>query len=760
MKSYRKPVCPQAHMPLCPYALMPILAFLLGVFCFNNVVSQELTSPVDLVNPRIGGISHVLMPTFPTVHRPYGMVRFFPETSPGISDSYLGGRIYGFPLNRPEHRGGSAVTVMPVSGLKSLESAHFSSAIDHDFEKVTPFHYQVLLEDFGITVDYAPTERCGFYQFSPERTEEMILIFQTGGEGSFELKNEQNLIGSEVFNGIREYVNVWFNRPVKQSGYIDTEGKIVNKSKVKGNELKYFLVFSGAEQVKMNYGVSWIDAAQAGRNLLQEIPGWDFNKVVNDGRDAWNNELGKIQVKGGTDNQRITFYTALYRCMERMVNINEYGRYFSAYNKKVVKTTNPFYVDDWSWDTFRTLHPLRFLISPDREADMIKSYILMGEQSGWMPTFPQVSGDAKCMIGHHQAAIIADAWMKGIRGFDLQRAYKLLKKNAMEGTMVPWQEGPATELDKFYREKGWFPALAPGETETVEQVGSFEKRQAVAVTLEHAYDDWCLAQLAGELKLVDDQKLFLARAGNYKNVFNPETGFMSPRKADGSWVMPFDPKTSGGTGCREYFAEINSWNYSWFVPHDIDNLINMMGGTVKFNARLDQLFEESLTGYAKWTTISTQPDASGNVGQFVMGNEPGFHVPYLYTFSGEPWKTQKRVRQLMDAWFRNDPMGICGDEDGGGLSSWYVFTAMGFYPITPGKPEYVVGSPVFEEVTIDIGGGKTLRLKAQGASAQNKYVHGVSVNGKPVTNYRFSHQDISDGGTIVLEMANRPMREP
>ena len=721
-----------------------------------KVNSQELTNPADLVNPRIGGISHVLMPTFPTVHRPYGMVRFYPVTSPGISDSYLGGRIYGFPLNRPEHRGRAAITVMPVSGIESLKNSDLSSAIDHDFEKVTPYHYSVLLEDDNITVDFTPTERCGFYQFSPESTTDLMLVFQTTDDGSFDLKNEQNLLGSEAFNGIREYVNIWFNRPVKQSGYVDAGGKIVNKSKGKGKGMKFFVVFNGAEQVRMNYGVSWIDETQAGRNLLQEIPGWDFNKVVDQGRDAWNRELLKIKVKGGSENQRITFYTALYRSMERMVNINEYGRYFSAYNKKTVKTTHNFYIDDWSWDTFRTLHPLRFLISPDREADMIKSYILMGEQSGWMPTFPQVSGDAKCMIGHHQAAIIADAWMKGVRGFDLPRAYKLLKKNAMEGTMIPWQEGPGTELDKFYRDKGWFPALDPGETETVKQVGPFEKRQAVAVTLEHAFDDWCLAQLAGEMKETGDAKLFLARSGNYKNVFNPATGFMSPKKADGTWVEPFDPKTSGGTGCRDYFAEINSWNYTWFVPHDIDNLITLMGGKEKFNSRLDKLFEESLNGYAKWTTISTQPDASGIVGQFVMGNEPGFHVPYLYVYAGEAWKTQKRVRQLMDAWFRNDVMGICGDEDGGGLSSWYVFSAMGFYPMTPGKPEYVIGSPLFEEVTIDLGNGKELRLKAQGSSAQNKYVVGITVNGQPVTNYRFSHKDISAGGKIELEMAARP----
>jgi predicted alpha-1,2-mannosidase len=742
-------------VPLCPSALLLAIALLLTF----KVTGQELQSPADLVNPRIGGISHVLMPTFPTVHRPYGMVRFFPVTSPGISDSYLGGRIYGFPLNRPEHRGRGVLMVIPVCGIEAVQKPNLSSAIDHDFEKVTPYQYSVLLEDNNITVDYAPTERCGFFQFTPESTTDLVLVFQTTDEGSFDLKNAQNLLASEAFSGIRQYANIWFNRPVKESGYIDASGKMVNKSKGKGKGIKYFLVFNGAEQVKMNYGLSWIDESQAGKNLLNEIPGWDFNKVVDNGREAWNAELGKIKVKGGTENQRITFYTALYRSMERMVNINEYGRYFSAYNKKTVKTTHNFYVDDWSWDTFRTLHPLRFLISPDRESDMIKSYILMGEQSGWMPTFPQVSGDAKCMIGHHQAAIIADAWMKGIRGYDLQRAYKLLKKNAMEGTMIPWQEGPATELDKFYREKGWFPALSPGETETVKQVGPFEKRQAVAVTLEHAYDDWCLAQIAGELKQTDDQKLFMARSANYKNVFDPATGFMSPRKADGSWVEPFDPKTSGGIGCRDYFAEINSWNYTWFVPHDIDGLITLMGGKDKFTAKLDQLFEESLNGYAKWTTIANQPDASGIVGQFVTGNEPTFHIPYLYTYAGEPWKTQKRVRQLMDAWFRNDVMGICGDEDGGGLSSWYVFTAMGFYPMTPGKPEYVIGSPIFEEVSIDLGDNKVLRIKAQGASAQNKYVHGVTVNGQAVSNYRFSHKDIAGGGTVILDMGSRRMTD-
>jgi len=723
-----------------------IILLLLVVLTLQSIQAQQTASPVDWVNPRIGGISQVLMPTFPTVHRPFGMVRFFPETSPGISDSYLGGRIVGFPLNRPEHRGGSAITVMAVSGYDALKNPDLSSAIDHDFETVTPYKYSVLLEDADITVDYSPTEKCGFYQFTAESGKDIVLVFQATKQGSFKQLSEDHLIGDEAWGKAREYVNIRFSRSSKQSGYLP-EGQDKN--------IHFFLVFDGKEPLKMTYGVSWIDSEQAGKNLAKEIPGWDFEQTVQQGRDNWNYELGKIKVKGGTANQQITFYTALYRCMERMININEYGRYYSAYSGKTEPTTRDFYVDDWSWDTFRTLHPLRFLLNPGKESDMINSYILMGEQSGWMPTFPEIGGDAKCMIGHHQAAIIADAWMKGIHGFDLQRAYTLLKKNAMEGTMIPWQEGPATELDRFYREKGWFPALAPGEPETVKEVSKFEQRQAVAVTLEESYDDWCLAQLAGELQKTGDAQYFLNRSGNYKNVYNPATGFMSPKKADGTWVEPFDPKTSGGTGCRAYFAEINAWNYSWFVPHDIQNLIHIMGGAQKFTSKLDQLFEESLNGYAKWSTISNQPDASGIVGQFVMGNEPVFNVPYLYVYAGEPWKTQKRVRQLMDAWFRNDVQGICGDEDGGGLSSWYVFTAMGFYPMTPGKPEYVIGSPIFEEITIDLGNGKTFVLKAPGANGQMKYVKKVTVNGKVVTDYRFNHQDIANGGIIELEMANR-----
>lgn len=724
---------------------------LLSLLGFITGRSQDL---VDLVNPRIGNISHVLKPTFPTVHRPYGMIRFWPVTTPGITDTYLANRIYGFPLNRPEHRGGPAITVMPFKGKDALLKENRSAEFDHDFETVSPYYYSVQLDEMEMKVEFTPTDRCAYFAFSSAKTEDLVLLFETDDVSRFQLKGAQNLTGYETFKGVRQHVNIFFNHPVKESGYINDEGKLVKAKSVKGKAVKYYLVFDGSVQVLMNYGISWIDSRQAGRNLLKENPGWKFDKKVDAGAKAWNKELGRIKVTGGTLDQRVTFYTALYRSMERMVNINEYGRYYSAYDKKVHKTKHDFYVDDWIWDTYRSLHPLRMIISPDRERDMIRSYILMYEQSGWMPAFPQISGDAKCMIGHHQAAVIADAWAKGIRGFNRTKAYAGLRKNAFEGTMLPWREGEATELDVFYREKGYFPALSPEDTEAVEAVHSFEKRQAVAVTLEHAYDDWCLAILAESWGHTEDAEVLKRRADNFRNVYNSETGFMAPKKADGSWVEPFDPKTSGGIGCREYFAEVNSWNYTWSVQHDIPALIELMGGNELFVKKLDQLFSESLPGYAKWGSIKNHPDATGLTGQFVMGNEPGFHVPYLYTLAGQPWKTQKRVRQLMDAWFRNDLMGICGDEDGGGLSSWYVFSAMGFYPVTPGKAEYVLGSPIFEEIRIDLGNGKTFTIKAPFVSAQNKYIQSVKLNGEKHEGYILSHQAITEGGTLVLDMGS------
>ena len=329
-----------------------------------------------------------------------------------------------------------------------------------------------------------------------------------------------------------------------------------------------------------------------------------------------------------------------------MVNISEYGRYFSGYDRKIHNDNgNPFYVDDWLWDTFRSHHPLLYIIEPDRQVDMVQSYVDMYDQSGWMPTFPQFYGDFPAMIGFHSAALIWDTYQKGGRDFDVEKAYEGLKKNAISGTMLPWRAGPMCALDSFYIQNGWYPALPDGAEETEPMVDGFEKRQAVAVTLEHSYNDWCLAQLAKALGKNDDFEYFIKRAQNYRNVYNPETGFMSPKMADGNWVEPFDPKLSGGVGARMYFAENNAYIWNFSVMHDVPALIEMMGGSEAFVNRLDNLFNEP-TRIAKWQFMGQFPDASGLNGMFPAGNEPSFHVPYLYNYAGQPWKTQRRIKEI------------------------------------------------------------------------------------------------------------------
>jgi predicted alpha-1,2-mannosidase len=439
-----------------------------------------------------------------------------------------------------------------------------------------------------------------------------------------------------------------------------------------------------------------------------------------------------------------------------MVNISENGQYFSGYDNAIHKDQGiSTYVDDWAWDTYRAQHPLQTLINPQEQRNKLTSYIRMYEQSGSIPLFPTLSGDLGCMNGNHPSAIICDAYRKGMTGFDVEKAFEGLKKRAMESTMLPWKNGPLTVLDEFYHKNGYFPALKVGQKEYVDEVDELESRQAVSVTLGHSYDDWCLAMLAKDLGHEDEYKFFLERAANYKNLFDPEIGFFAPRDEDGNWVRPFDPKLSGGFGGRDYFAENNAWTYLFDVQHDIQGLIQLLGGKEKFISKLDALFTEDC-GTRKSTYLAQFPDATGLVGQFAMGNEPSLHIPYLYNYAGAPWKTQKRIRMLMDLWFTNSPFGMCGDEDGGGISSFYVFSAMGFYPVTPGSPYYNIGSPLFSKTVIDIGEGKSFSIEANNCSKKNKYIQRAELNGIELNNPYFSHDDIAHGGKLILEMGPRP----
>jgi predicted alpha-1,2-mannosidase len=735
---------------------MKIKYLIVTVLCVSVIsCNQQSSEPVDFVNPNIGGISQLLETTVPLVNLPNSMMRV--HRLPG---NYQAEKINGFPFILCGHRNGTAGLIMPTSGEKTSDIKRWQSYYDHDFETCTPYYYSVWLEDPDINLDFTVAEKSSYYQILWNKDEEKNLMIRVTTYGLVKVIDKNTVEGYEVYH---DNIKVFFYLKTENSFSSDSVWNEENKSEtglaeLTGAKPTVALTFQIPHKAKtgIKMGVSFVNSEQARKNLESDIPDWNFERIKENGRERWNKELGKIKVEGGTMDQKTVFYTALYRNFERMVNISEDGRYYSGFDNSIHKDNDTtFYVDDWMWDTYRASHPLQAMLNPEIEGLKIQSYVRMYKQSGWMPSFPILFGDNPCMNGHHSAAIIADAYFKGIRNFDIQKAYEGLKKNAMEATMLPWRNGPMCSLDSFYLDKGFYPALNPGEKETVAMVHPFEKRQSVALTLGHSYDDWCLAQLAKDLGKNDDFAYFLKRSQNFKNLFNPETGFFAPRTADGNWVKDFDPKFSGGLGNRDYYDENNGWTYLWDVQHDIPGLIKLLGGREKFVTRLDQLFTEPL---GKWKPdyLQQMPDATGQVGQFVMGNEPGLHIPYLYNYAGAPWKTQQRVRMLLDIWFTNSPFGIPGDEDGGGLSAFVVFSDMGFYPVTPGIPVFNIGSPVFTDIKVAIQNNKTLRVIARKSNQQNKYIQKATLNGKQWNKPWFSWDDIKNGAILELEMGSRP----
>jgi predicted alpha-1,2-mannosidase len=711
--------------------------------------------PVDFVNPDIGGISPLLETTVPLVDLPNSMMRIY--RMPG---NYLAEKISGFPLILCGHRNGTAGLLMPSSGKISFDRKNWQSHFDHDFEDCKPYYYSVWLEDPDINLEFTVAQRSAFYRIKWNKDDQKNLMLAVTGKGAIKVIDNNTVEGYELY---MDKVKVFFYLKTEEQflsdTIIDANNKCVAGYKaLEGTEPSVALTFKipGNNSAGIKYGISFVNSDQARKNLEEEIPGWDFRLLAENGKDEWNKALGKIEVKGGTVDQRIVFYTALYRTYERMVNISEDGRYFSGFDDSVHNDNDTsFYVDDWMWDTYRASHPLQAMLNPEMEGIKIQSFVRMYKQSGWMPSFPILFGDNPCMNGNHAAAVIADAYFKGIRNFDIDKAYEGARKNAMKATLLPWRNGPMCSLDTFYLKYGFYPALNPGEKETVALVHPFEKRQAVALTLADSYDAWCLARLAKSLNREDDYDYFKKRSQNFRNLFNKETGFFAPRTADGTWVKDFDPKLSGGLGNRDYYDENNGWTYLWDVQHDIASLIDLLGGRESFVEKLDKLFVEPL-GMWKPDYMAKFPDATGQVGQFVMGNEPSLHIPYLYNYAGAPWKTQQRVRMLLDTWFTNSPFGIPGDEDGGGLSGFVVFSSMGFYPVTPGLPIFNITSPVFTEVRIKLQDNKIFRIVGRNSTSKNKYIQKAVLNGIEWNKPWFIWDNIKNGGELVLELGSKP----
>jgi predicted alpha-1,2-mannosidase len=727
--------------------------FLLAGF-LTGCSSTDVTRYVD---PNIGGVAPLLTTKAPTVHRPHGMARIFPVTKPGLEDRYLSDKIYGFTVNMPAYRRGYVTELMPVSGKLNIDRNENAATYDHDLEEVHPWRHSVLLEEPDINADWMTTERAAVYRFKFNRNEDGGIVFRSKRNSFFKISGDNIVQGWEEFEHTRQYFYAEFSRPFIRSGVFDNKMNISYSKEITGEKNGAFAGFAvSAEPLEARIGVSFISEEQARENLISETKGKSFEEIAEQSYTIWRDALSRITVSGGTERQKRIFYTSLYRCMERMINISEDGRYFSGFDGKVHNDNGrAFYTDDWLWDTYRALHPLMLILNPARQADMIQSYVLSYEQGGWMPGFPQFFGDYYAMIGFHSAALVWDAYQKGIRNFDVEKAYEGLKKNAVQATMVPWRNGPMCSLDSFYVKNGYFPAIKEGEQETEPLVDSFEKRQSVAVTLEHSYDDWCLAQLAKALGKNEDYKYFNKRSRNYKNLFNPQTGFFAPRDKDGKWIEPFSPQLSSGYGARMYYTENNAWTWNFSVQHDIPALIELLGGKENFVKRVDAIFNES-PEISKWKFMGQFPDATGLNGMFVAGNEPSMHIPYLYDYAGYAWKTQRRIREILDMWFDDKPLGIPGDEDGGGLCSWYVFSAMGFFPVTVGGGRYAIGSPFFEKVTISLPNGKTFTVNAKNCSKKNKYIQSAELNGKELNSPFVQHSDIVNGGSLNFIMGERP----
>lgn len=730
------------------------LAFAFGMAASIHASKRE---PVDYVNPYIGNISHLLVPTFPTIQLPNSLMRIYP-TRGDYTSEYLD----GLPMVVTNHRERSAFRLSVTQGdkLSNIVSTNW------DNEHVTPYDYQVQLADNSIDVHLAVSHQSAIYDihFRDTTREVSLILYSDGGDvtetyapmlGRQRLKDKMYIYFAADFS----VTPLWVGTLQDGKAIVPTAGSERTAFDKDTRRACVVRFPKGTERVCMRYGISLIGTERAQKNLeVEQGNRFDLKSVAAAGRKIWNETLSTIQVKGGTEDEKTVFYTSFYRTFERPVCLSEHGSYFSPFDCNV-HCGRAFYTDDWIWDTYRAAHPLRALIEPAKEEDIIDSYLRMATHmgTGWMPTFPEMTGDTRRMNSNHGVAMVADALYKGLE-VDAAKAFEYCRKGMEEKTLAPWSGNPAGWIDDFYKEHGYIPALREGEQENDPNVSGFEKRQPVAVTLGTAYDEWCLSRIAEFLGDKESQSKYLKLSYNYRNVWNPDTKFFHPKDKDGNFFPDFDYRFGGGLGARDVYDENNGWTYRWDVQHNFADLVNLMGGREELVRNLDQTFAESM-GRGKREFYTQLPDQTGNIGQFTMANEPSLHIPYIYNYAGAPWKTQKRIRQCLKTWFRNDLMGIPGDEDGGGLTSFVVFSSLGFYPVTPGFPVYNIGSPLFSDIKVKVGNGKIFHIIAKNCSEQNKYIQSATLNGKPLDRPWISHEDVVNGATLVLVMGSRPNKE-
>ncbi len=731
------------------YYLVILVAFLsfLNVGCSEKNENNPQTTNKDYtpyVNPFIGTGEHGH--TYPGATTPFGMVQLSPDTRMENWDGssgyhYSDKTILGFSHIHISGTGSPEfcdVLFMPtvgevqiIPGDEENTKTGYRSAFNHENEEASPGYYKVLLNDYNVKAELTVTERTGFHCYTFPQSEASNIIIDLKHRDKVIESNIQ-IVNDSVMTGLRrstgwcadQYVYFYakFSKPFKSSGIAVDDKLMAGTSKAQGINIKAFVRFNTKkdEQILVKVGISAVSVEGAKLNLEAENAGWDFSKIKEKARNAWNKQLSKIEVEGGTEKERRIFYTSMYHAALAPNLFMDVDGRFRGVDKKVHQATDFTNYTIYSlWDVFRTHLPLFTILSPSRTNDWIKAALQMYRIAGRLPRWEingHLSGN---MIGNHALPLILDAYNKGIQDYDVALAYEGMKKS-ME------------EID-YFNNLGFIPA-------DIEGTGG-----SVAIAMEYAYNHWCVAEMAKNLNKNDDYLLYQQRARFYTNLFDPSTGFMRPKNKDYSWVTPFDPAEPSG-----HYVEGNAFQYSAFVPHDVTGLIHLIGGEDKFNAWLDTLFSHQ-SEFDKNVV-----DAAGLIGQYAHGNEPSHHIAYLYNFSGEAPKTQKYVREILGSLYDDTPEGLSGNEDCGQISAWYIMSAMGFYPVLPGEPSYVIGSPLFEKVIINLENGKKFVVRANNVSETNKYIQSAKLNGRSYTKSWFAHQEIVKGGELSFQMGENP----
>ena len=730
--------------------LFSVLAFLLVLgACTSPQSSQLKTDYTQLVNPFIG--TDFTGNTYPGAQAPFGMVQLSPDNGLGGWDRISGyfypdSTIAGFSHTHLSGTGAGDlydVLFMPVTlPYKEAEGElGIHSKFSHQDEEASAGYYRVKLQDYNINVELTATPRCGVQRYTFPKAESMVILnLKKAMNWDFTMDSQIEIVDSCNIRGYRFsegwargqklYFATRFSKPFKNVELDNAEIKLKGEKVGTSNIARFMFDTEEGEQITIVTALSGVSVEGAVKNLNAEAPHNDFDQYLADAKEDWNKQLQRIEVVGTNKDDKVNFYTALYHSMIAPTIYSDVdGKYYGP-DKQVHQAEGWVNYSTFSlWDTFRAAHPLFTYTEPERVGDMVQSFIAFYEQNGRLPVWNFWGSETDMMIGYHAVPVIVDAYLKGIGNFDAEKALEACVATA--------------NIDEYrgigsYKKNGYIPYNVTDKYNT--------ENWSLSRTLEYAFDDFCIAEMAQKMGKTELANEFYKRSQNYRNVFNPATGFMQPIDDKGIFQPNFNPD--------EYTAHIcesNAWHYFWSVQHDIKGLVSLTGGQDKFAAKLDSMFTYIPAGNEELPIFST-----GMIGQYAHGNEPSHHVIYLYNKVRQPWKAQKYVAQVMHDLYFNAPAGLCGNEDCGQMSAWYVFSAMGFYPVNPVSGEYEIGSPLFPEMRLNLGNGKTFTVLAPNVSRENIYIQSVKVNGQPYDKSYITHQQIMDGSTIEFVMGNQP----